>query len=199
MKPFLCPLFFLFSVGLYANKKCSLSKVYHKYDVQFSVFNASIGMPPHFVDGRIQPGINIGLEKIKEKRNTFLHHYAIGYFAHRSLQRINYLKAGYGYRFQIIKSLYLKPALNLSAMMVRQTNREFIFKNGSYEEANRNRLQLMPSFSIDMSLPIAALKRRKINTFFRYEFGVQLPFSQLSSILPINQLHLGVSFHLNKK
>lgn len=156
-------------------------------------------MPPHFINGRWHPGLNLCLDKMITKRHGFKHQYALGYFAQRSLQRVAYIKGGMAYRYPVWNNLYLQPSLNLSVMDVRNSNKEFKFENGHYKELSRNRLQLMPSFGMELGSVIGHSKHTDYGVLFRYEFGVQLPFSQISAILPMNQLHVGFFLQPLKK
>ena len=78
-------------------------------------------------------------------------------------------------------------------MLVRQINDEFTYTgNGNYERVNRSRFQINPSFGVDAVLKIGDLKKYRYGLMLGYEFGVQLPFSELSSVLPLNQLKIGM-------
>lgn len=180
---------------LSAAKKNASYQLLHHYDIQAHIMNAGIGMPLHFINGRLQPGVQLGMMSHLKKKKGFLHQYGVGYFAHRSLQRICYVRAGMQYAFPVYKKLYLHPQANFSGMIVRQTNREFKFVNGVYKEVGSTRLQLMPSLGMDISYPVLHHGSWSYSLYAGYEFGIQYPFSTLSSTLPIQQIKLGIQLH----
>ncbi len=162
-----------------------------------SILNTGIGMPPNIINGRLHPGIELGFQKKmtkNEKKSTLDYSFNLGYFSIRSLEQASYLKPGIGYSFCISKRFCIRPSLNGSLMMVRQLNDEFKFKgNGNYETVSPLRFQVAPSLGLETSINLFQLSKMDIGFRLKYEFGVQLPFSLLSSVLPLNQLHIGVN------
>lgn len=165
---------------------------------QISSTNTAIGMPPNFVNGRLHPGFSLGLQRSFSeitKKNYWDYSAHLGYFAIPSLQRALFLKPGIGYTLPIHKKIGLRPNVNSSFMLVSQINNEFQYVgSGQYEQVNKNRIQIMPSFGLEAFVLINRTKHFKYDALFGYEFGVQLPFSELSSILPLNQLKMGLRF-----
>ena len=89
---------------------------------------------------------------------------------------------------------------NLSLMIVQQINDEFkLNAHGEYEQVSKMRFQLMPSFGLETGIPVTKSKRFSYFLILGYELGMQLPFSVISSVLPINQLHIGVAISPFKK
>lgn len=166
-----------------------------KIQYQLSFMNAGIGMPPHFFNGRLQPGFEFGagFNTIKKpRRSKTEYNVLVGYFAHRSLQRVAYIKPGFGYSIYIYKNLRVKPMFNCSVMLAHQLNDEFRYTgNGTYEKVSPNRMQFMPAAGLEATAPLATFKNYSTGLMLKYEFGLQLPFSDLSALLPVNQIHIG--------
>ena len=84
--------------------------------------------------------------------------------------------------------------LNLSLMGVQQINDEFkMNSNGEYEQVSKLRFQVMPAAGVETFIPLCHAKNKQCALTLGYEFGVQLPFSVISTILPINQIHIGIA------
>lgn len=209
MKRFYIVVYFsmLCTIGFAKQRNSSLVQRNHDKCKQFllrrAVFNATvmntgIGMPPHFVNGRIHPGFELGLQKQLSKKSlksSLDYSVSLGYFSIASLQRAMYLKPGLGYTILLSKKLFFRPSLNLSLMNVYQSNDEFEFKgNGNYDKVSSARFQVAPSLGLAAGIGLVQLSKWNIGLLLKYEFGVQLPFSQLSSILPLNQIHIGFNF-----
>jgi hypothetical protein len=165
-------------------------------DVRFDILNAGIGMPPHFINGRLHPGFQLGLQhpfRQKHRKSYGEYFLGAGYFAQRSLQRAFFLKPGIGYTVPIYKGITIRPVCHLSLMTVKQINDEFkLNDHGVYEQVSKYRFQMMPSFGLETAVPVAHGKHRCCAITLGYDFGLQLPFSALSSLLPMNVLHAGV-------
>lgn len=184
-------------------KQSKISSYIHQTTLRASLLNAGIGMPTHFVNGRLHPGIQLGIQKSisKQAKKSYIDYsFHLGYFAQQSLQRALYLKPGIGYNIHLYKRIMLRPVFSLPLMAVQQINDEFKLNNqGEYEQVNKMRFQLMPSLGMETSIPVAHSKQCQYNITLGYDFGLQLPFSVISSVLPINQLHIGVSISSLKK
>ncbi len=167
-----------------------------------NIKNFGIGMPPHFVNGRAHLGVEIGTQHlfISKKKSSFLYQYSLGYFSQQSLQRALFLRPGIGYQGYFFKQFYIKPQLHVAAMWVRQINEEFVFQsNGEFKKISSSRIQWMPSLGAELGLPLFQHKNRIYHARAGYDFGVQLPFSALSKILPINQIYIGISSSISSK
>lgn len=175
-----------------AQNKKKHQPFFKRYMFQAQFLNAGIGLPPHIVNGRAQPGFQIAVVKALKRKHGLLPQLGLGYFAHRSLQRAAYFKAGLSYAIPVAHSFFIQPNLNVYGMRIRRSNREFKFINGSYQELDRYSSQVMPSGGIDFVLPINISIVWKYSIICGYEFGVQYPFSALSSTLPIQQLKMGI-------
>lgn len=188
--------FLFFTIFAYAKKSNISCSILQKSDYRISIFNAGIGMPPHFINGRLHPGIELGLQKplFKKTKKSFINYsLLIGYFTQQSLQRSFYIKPDIGYQINISNNFSLRPLLSASLMGVQQINKEYKLNDkGEYEQAPRNRCQVMPSIGLEASYSFHKSKKMQYAAFVGYQFGVQLPFSSISSILPINQLHVGI-------
>lgn len=171
-------------------------KISENAGLKLLVFNQAIGMPPSFVNGRLHPGVELGIQApfIHKNKNSFLDYsLSLGYFSQQQLQRVVFIKVGSGYRFQLVKGFSLRPSLNLSAFYVSQLNDEFIYQgNGVYEKYKGKKIQAKPGIGVDLLSPTLKFKSVNFNLIGGYEFGLQLPFSLLSSTLPLNQLHVGI-------
>jgi len=168
------------------------SRILRSHDVRVALQNVGIGMPPNFVNGKLHPGLLIGIQKKIRRTTQWDYHLDLGYFAIHSLQRVAYIKPGMGYTVSIAKKLELRPTINFALMGVGQINDEFKFVNGQYEKVARHRLQVAPSFGLESFTTVVKKKNIAYQAMLAYEFGVQLPFSSLSSILPLNQIKIGV-------
>ncbi len=181
-----------------AERKKTRKGILHHFTWRATFLNGAIGMPPHFINGRLHPGVDLGIQSDlfrKNKKNKIDYTLLAGYFSVRSLQSLAFLKPGVGYAIKVYKSHYIRPHLNVSAMYVRQINAEFKYiGSGNYEMVRHARFQVMPSIGAEALVPISKSKNHQLNLILGYEFGMQLPFSEISSILPINQLHLGFQF-----
>ena len=192
--------FFLASSQLFAQsvkKQSCLASYLNQSSCQVSFVSSSIGMPPHILNGRFQPGFEFGLNHPirKGKTNSIQYSLLAGYFAQQSLQRAAYIKLGLSKNVRIYKSFKIKMGIQNSFMLVRQTNDEFTYiGNGNYQTNSRSRLQLMPSVRISPQCKLYTYKKYFVHGFLAYEFGMQLPFSNLSSLLPIQQVHIGLLF-----
>jgi hypothetical protein len=175
-----------------AEKERRFSNFLSTYDYRMAVQNTGIGMPPNFVNGKLHPGFLVGFQKNIKPHSRWDYHVDFGYFAIHSLQRTAYLKPGIGYAIPIAKTFELRPFLNLGFMGVGQINDEFKFVNGQYEKGARHRLQIAPGFGLESFFTVVKKKNREFQAMLAYEFGTQLPFSSLSSILPLNQIKVGV-------
>jgi hypothetical protein len=194
--------FILFAESANAVKKNSFIKPYfHQSTWHLCLLNASIAMPPHFFNGRIQSGFEVGMyhRLKKNKKKSFEYSASLGYFAQQSLQRNLYIKPGISKSYRVYKSYQIRPAFNHSFVLARQTNDEFKYTgNGQYEQQSHYRFQLMPSFALSANGKVYQSKKCQFDALLSYEFGVQFPFSSLSSILPIQQIHLGILIKNNK-
>lgn len=169
------------------------------YDVEISLLHAGIGMPNHLINGRIQPGLNLGIIRKQPNKKHVQHHVLFGIFRQQALQTALFVKPGIGYRIHIFKNFQLRPQINLALMGVRNSNKEFKWENGQYEAVNRNRFQVMPSLGLEAIYHGFKIQKYPIGIVLRYEFGMQLPFSNLSAVLPINQIAIGVRSSLKIK
>ena len=168
--------------------------------LHLNLMNAGIGTPPRFINGRMHPGLEVGVSKPfarSEKKNRPEVRLLLGYMAQPSLQRAAYLQPGLGYRFRLYRRLDLIPHLDVALMGVRQTNDGFRYQgNGQYRAEGRWGLQVLPALGLELSLRTGK-KPESPAICGGYRFGMQLPFSTISSLLPINRLHLGVQFPLS--
>jgi hypothetical protein len=173
-------------------QKSAFAQYLNTLDYRIAIQNVGIGMPPNFVNGKAHPGLAVGVQNKFADSSRWDYHFDLGYFAIHSLQRVAYLKPGIGYPISIAQRVELRPNVSLGILGVGQINDEFKFVNGGYEKVSRHRLQLMPSFGLESFMQIANSKKISYEVMLGYEFGVQLPFSSLSNILPLNQLKIGV-------
>lgn len=182
-----------YMVGFGKNK---LHNFFEKRATSIVVQHAGVGMPLHGINGRFQPGFELGIEKLKSRKHFISLQYTFGYMAQRSLQRSFYLKPSLGYNYFVFKNkLKIKPHLDFAIMLTRQTNKEFKLENGRYERVNPLRFQVMPTAGLDVGLPIKKNNHKQYSLLAGYAFGIQLPFSELSTILPINQFRIGLQIH----
>lgn len=196
-------LLMLFLSGLLSTSLSAIGlkdRLLHRSRYQVSLTNSAIGTPPHFMNGRLHPGFEAGLLTPLGKghrKNTADAHLLFSYFSQASLQRSIGLKPGIGYRIRLYKELGLRPKLSLNLMAVQQLNEEFKFSgNGQYEKVNPWRLQFMPSLGLEAYHPLFTMKQRVVALTLGYEFGMQLPFSVISSLLPMSQLQIGLQTQL---
>lgn len=169
---------------------------FKKHQSEIIVQHAGIGMPQHGINGRLQPGFELGFHRLQAKKRYAGIHYALGYMAQRSLQRSYYVKPSLFYYYTVVQhKLIVQPHLDLGVLLTRQTNKEFKFEQGVYDRVNPLRMQCLPSLGIDLHTPIYKTKKYTYNAVLGYAFGLQLPFSELSTILPINQFRIGIQFH----
>lgn len=184
-------------------KSCKFNRYIKESEVRLAVLNAGIGMPPHFLNGRLQPGVQLGLQHpFRQRHKKCFGDYTLwaGYFAQRSLQRSSFIKPGLGYSVPVYKHIMLRPAFHLALMSVRATNDEFKRNDqGIYEQVSRCRFQIMPGFGAETSMPLAHRNKFQYAFTFGYELGFQLPFSQISSVLPMNIFHAGIKINSIKK
>jgi hypothetical protein len=167
-----------------------------RHDLQASIHNAAIGMPPHLINGRIHPGLEVGfLQTLSKKthKNNPEQGVFLGYMAQQALQRSLYAKYLLGYKIKTYQSWWVKPGLQLGIMGVHQRNAEFkINAQGQYEKISALRAQFLTGLHLETGLHIGYFNQYPLQLIGRYEFAMQWPFSQISSLLPINQVHLGV-------
>jgi hypothetical protein len=167
------------------------------YVYQFSVLNGGIGMPPAIFNGRIQPGVEVGISKAiskNSKKKKLAIQVNAGYMRQKSLQRVVFVKPAIAYNVKVTKKLSVQPSVGLSLMAAQQANKEFTFNETtqSYSKVSPIRLQTMPSVGVSPVYNIYQDKRYQYALFAKYEFGTQLPFSALSNILPVNMVNIGV-------
>jgi hypothetical protein len=82
--------------------------------------------------------------------------------------------------------------------LVTQTNDEFrLNERGEYVQATRMRLQLLPAAALSVYSLFLHKKTFDAGLSLQYRFMMQYPFSNLSAILPMNQLMAG--FIIQKK
>jgi hypothetical protein len=185
-------LFLLTAVVFCSNSQAQfISKITSRYRSQVAIGHAGIAMPPALLNGRLQPTFRVSIIKDKAKPRYANQEFAVGYMAQRALQRAGYVSVGYGYEWKKWNRVFLRPALNASLLFVQNTNPEFEFRDGEYVHLSGSRLQFMPSFSLDVGTSFIRIKNKQGGLFLRYEFGTQLPFSNLSTILPLSQLTVG--------
>jgi hypothetical protein len=165
---------------------------------QLSIQSTSnvIGMPNHIVNGRLHPGLELGIASSLRKtsrRNYLDYQFHLGYFSQRFLQQNLYLKPSLGYAFKVYKSIHIRPSLHGAFMLNRQKNDEFKYTgNGQYEKVSPYRFQFMPGLGLSLWGKAYSAKRWTLYPTLGYEFGMQLPFSSISSLLPLNQLKIGI-------
>ena len=186
----------LFCLQTFALKAGDSCRFLQKHDIQASFHNAAIGTPPHFINGRIHPGLEVGfLHTLSKKahKNNPEQGFFLGYMAQQALQRSLYAKYLLGYKIKTYKSWWVKPGLQLGIMGVHQRNAEFkLNTQGQYEKISALRAQFLSGLHMETGLHIGYFKEYPLQLVGRYEFAMQWPFSQISSLLPINQLHLGL-------
>ncbi len=194
---------FLFALCcFYFAGKASPHQLFSKAAWRVSISNHAISMPTRPVNGQWQPGLELSyIARIKnsEKTQALYNQFAIGYFAHRSLQRVSYLKYGIGYTWILNAKWFLRPSLNLSTLGVWNSNEEFTYSgSGQYQKHSPFSVQAMPSIGLESVFLFANKGAYRWGWLLRYEFGVQGPFSILSSILPVNQFYTGIQLKKNK-
>lgn len=167
-----------------------------KFCYSIQATNNAIGTPPHFINGRMHLGVEIGLQKdiIQNDHNNKLDfHLSAGYYSQKSLQQNTYLKPSLGYVFKIYKSLCIRTGLQTSLILNRQLNDEFIYSgNGTYKKVSPYRFQFMPSLGISSWIKLFTSQKLSLYPTMGYEFGMQMPFSSISMLLPTNQLKIGL-------
>lgn len=192
------------ALGTTTNNQKKSAKVKPVKTYQFSLLNSSIGMPPKFINGRMQPGVEVGFSKPLTKRTSAKKKLAVqvnaGYMRQRSLQRNFYVKPAATVSFPVTKKLSIQPSLGLGLMMTQQINKEFKFNEatGTYTKAPSVRFQTLPALGVAPVYNVYQDKRYQYALFAKYEFGAQLPFSALSGILPMNMLQFGIKITPNK-
>lgn len=179
--------------------KSKFKKLLQKTSYSVDFQNAAIGLPPHLINGRLHPGLQVGMQKpirMTNKQSRGNYSLLIGYFAQQALQRALYLKPGVGYRIRLSRNLMIRPMMNLACMGVQQINNEFrLIRPGVYTKQSAFRFQLLASAGLEAGVWVATTKHLNVEATLAYEFGMQFPFSEIASTLPINQLHVGVVFH----
>ncbi|MGI9191898.1 MAG: hypothetical protein ACR2IL_07325 [Chitinophagaceae bacterium] len=189
----LIALFCLQSLALHAGDSC---RFLLRHDIQATLHNAAIGMPPHIINGRMHPGLEVGfLQTLSKKvhKNNPEQGVFLGYMAQQALQRSIYAKYLLGYKIKTYKSWWVKPGLQLGVMAVHQRNAEFkLNAQGQYEKISVLRAQFLSGLHLETGLHVGYFKQYPLQLVGRYEFAMQWPFSQISSLLPINQVHVGL-------
>jgi hypothetical protein len=166
------------------------------------LLNVGIGMPHHPVNGRIQPGLYLSLNHpIKlTKLSKYDYELGFGYFAQQALQRASFISLGLGRKIELSRKLHFRPAISHDLMLVRNSNDEFRFiSGGKYQKVSPYRFQQRTSIGMSLGCRLAQLKKYNISTQIGYQFGVQYPFSNLSGILPLNQISFALLLNLNNK
>jgi hypothetical protein len=162
-----------------------------------SLTTTGIGIPPNFVNGRLHPGFDIGFLRYNEnqiKKINFDYALSLGFYSIRYLQHVSYFKPSLGLALGSYSKYYFRSSFNVAVMLVQQLNDEFKYiGNGLYEKVPKSRMQLAPSLGLEGGLPILKSLKKDIGLKLKYEFGFQLPFSLLSSVLPLNQFHIGIN------
>ena len=175
--------------------------VLQRHDLHALLTTNVIGMPSHAFNGRIHPGFEIGFTRRlskSSKKNYLDYQDNIGYFSQRYLQQNLYFKPSLGYAIKTFKSLYLRPCIQSALILNRQKNQEFKYVgNGQYEKVSPYRFQFMPTFGLSAWFKAFEQKKYSLYPTFAYEFGMQLPFSGISSLLPINQFKAGIRLKHN--
>lgn len=199
------PIVFLFFIPCLAfaqnetEQKSSLHNYLVSSDYRMALTTTGIGMPPNFINGGLHPGLQVGFQRALKAGSKLDYSFDLEYFAIPSLQRVAAFRPSLGFPIQLAKWIELRPNVNLALMLTHQLNDEFRFTStGQYEAVGKNRLQVSPSIGLETFIQLAQKQKMNYELMLGYAFGMQLPFSALSSLLPLNQLKVGVRLKRNK-
>jgi hypothetical protein len=159
--------------------------------------NNAIGSPVGFANGRLSPGVQVGLSKAvnkKSKSKALQVQVNAGYMKQKSLQSSVYVAPALAYHIKVTQKLSVAPSMGVRLMATQQANKEFIFdaSTSTFKPAPSMRFQVQPTIGLAPTYNVYADKRYQYALFASYNFGAQLPFSALSNVLPMNIVEFGL-------
>jgi hypothetical protein len=184
------------SVGKKSKQSKSITKVLQNKAVKsFSLFNSGITMPTKPINGRLHGGVELGYKAALLKKNKhLLIGTDFGFFYQKGMQSAFYIKPAVSYNFNATNKLSFEPKLGAGLLVSSKYNKEFkLNTDGTYSQVNRLVPQFVGSFGVQSNYEVFKNKNLKCNVFVKYEFAAQLPFSSISSLLPLTLMHLGFS------
>jgi hypothetical protein len=162
-----------------------------------SIYTHSIGIPfKHIIKKPLNLGIAIGAEFSYPNQGKERHVQRVeaGYYFHKHLQKVVWLKTDYVRRFQDGEGVLGEVSLGVGYM--RDINAYKTFTkgaNGTYQPTkNADAGGLITSLGIGGAYRIH--DEEALAPFLRYEGWLQLPYSQLMPFMPHSMLHLGSRF-----
>jgi hypothetical protein len=173
------------------------STAYH-----IGVQNVAISLPTKLINGTPHIGVEVGFS-VPLKKNAKKQRFTVGadggYFFQRGLQSGTYVKPNIAYSFPITKKLNVQTRLGAGLLVTNNLNKEFKQNEaGTYKKVGSLNPQAMLSFGVQPTYNVYNSKKYQYNTYLRYEFAAQTPFSAIASLLPLTMFQLGVTIQGGK-
>jgi hypothetical protein len=166
-----------------------------KTTFQFGLLNSAISTnkvingTPHL---GVEVGFSVPLNK-NAKKQRFTVGADAGYFFQKGLQSGAYIKPNIAYTIPVAKGVTLQPRIGLGYMLTTNSNNEFkLGTNGEYSKISPYNSQMLASVGVQPNFSIYNSKQYRYNAYLRYEFGMQTPFSTISTLLPMTMMHIGL-------
>jgi hypothetical protein len=178
-------------------KKRSSSSV-KRLSVSASFLNAAVSMPTKPFNGKLNPGVNVGLRTAAANGTKHLQvGVDLGYAYQAGLQSFTYIKPNLGYKFNVSKAVSVSPIVGAGILMSRRLNSEYqptTGGNGSVNFVSSTPWspQFMTSIGIEPSVLLYKGSGVRANVFMRYDFATQTNFATISTLLPITIWQLGL-------
>lgn len=164
-----------------------------------SIYTHSIGIPfKHIIKKPLNFGLAFGAEfqYPNQTKERHVQRVEIGYYFHKHLQKVLWLKSDYVRRFQDGGGAIGELSLGIGYM--RDINAYQTFKkekDGQYTPLKGAHAGgLITSLSIGGAYRFDDNTNPSVSPFLRYEGWLQIPYTQLMPFMPHSMVHLGSRF-----
>jgi hypothetical protein len=172
-------------------KRHKLANYFKKAQLHASINNNAVSMPNVPINGSIHPGFTLGYAQAFKPFPWLKYGVDVGYFFQKGLQSGLSVSPTFSANSKIYKRLYLKYLITSGALLVKNYNPEFV-KNtdGSYKKTSALHFQYIGGVGLEPQYNFYRSKKYEWFLGVRYQFNAQLPFSAISSLLPITQIQV---------
>lgn len=171
--------------------------------VTISVFNEATAIPfTKFATTPVHPGVQIGsgFTHKERKHGHLFQSFNIGYIFHSKLFHGFFINTELGYDYKFNFGLNIKTSVGIGYMHSFRTQKEYQFKNGSYE-SRPDKGNGRATFSLGTGLGYRLQKKNKYSPeiFMMYQGWAEYPYSPgFIPVMTHTNLQLGTKFFIDK-
>ena len=170
-------------------------------DIPFyvSIYDESNQLPNlKLLGGGLEPGIEVGthFQLSGTEFQYFGIQVCVGGFNHRHVSKARYVDIELLYRKKINR-IFIQPSLGIMINRHEFPNTNYQIEKGVPQEIKNVHINPIPSLGIRAGYNLGS-EVKPINAFFKYEFGIEIGFTDPIPILPHTFFHLGLETTLFK-